>query len=84
MPYEVIAPAVSVLYKIGEVRTDEGKLIGHEHKSVLHGQGDVVTDEDISPVVVQMYNDGDAHVRSVLKKVAKARAAKAEEKAEEE
>ena len=78
MPYEVIGyPAVDVLEKIGEIIDDKGQTVGLEHRTNTWVTGDVIPDEKVSPVVVDAYNSGDAHVLSVLKKITKAAAGKA-------
>jgi hypothetical protein len=79
MPYRVIAGhAVDVLEKIGEIVDSGGKTIGLEHKTNTWEHDDVIPDEKVSPVVVDAYNAGDEHVVSLLKKITKAAAAKAE------
>jgi hypothetical protein len=74
MPYEVQVPELNVLEKIGEIFDKDGSHIAYEHRSVAYTQGEVVEDDVISPVVVGLYDEGDEHTRSVLKRVAKPKA----------
>lgn len=79
MPYKVTGgPTVSVLEKIGEIIDDNGKTVGFEHQSNIWAYGDTIPDEKVSPVVAKLYDEGDEHTRSVLKRLTKAAAAKAE------
>jgi hypothetical protein len=85
MPYKVIGgPAVDVLEKIGEIVDADGKTIGLEHKTNTWVTGDLIPDEKVSPVVVEAYSAGDSHVTSLLKKITKAAAAKADVEETEE
>lgn len=84
MPYEVQIPALTVLEKVGEIIAADGSTVGLEHISVMYGEKDIIPDEKLSPVVIKLYNDGDAHTRKVLKRVAKSKAVKAEEPEEAE
>ena len=74
MPYEVTAPSLALLRSIGEYRDEDGKLIEHQHESVVRMQGAIVEDEDVSPVVKELYAKGDAHVTSVIKRLTPAQA----------
>ncbi len=71
MPYVVTChpdESVLVLKSQGEFLDREGKHAGYDHRNDVHLDGDVISDEEISPVLVKLYEDGDAHVRSVLRK----------------
>ncbi len=71
MPYEVIGDgAVDVLKSYGEVRDPyTGETVALEHGSDVYLPGDIIPDEDVSPVVKGKYEHGDEHVRSLLKYV---------------
>lgn len=71
MPYKVLADEVNILKKVGEFRSPEGNLIGYDHDSVLYFKDDIVEDENISPVVLERYEAGDAHTRSMIVRVDK-------------
>lgn len=72
MPYEVICPegtSVTVLQAINEVTDLDGKVIGYDHRAVYHTSGDVLDDNEVSPVVRDLLDAGDEHVCSILRKV---------------
>lgn len=69
MPYEVLAPQLNVLQAIGEHVGSDGKVYGFDHVSNIWKAGDVLSDEEVSPVVVALYDGGDEHTRSVLKRI---------------
>lgn len=71
MPYKVLMDEVNVLKKVGEFKTLDGKVIGYDHDSILYMKDDVISEDDVSPVVQQSYADGDAHTRSILVRVDK-------------
>lgn len=78
MPYEVICPegtSVTVLQAINEVRDLDGKVIGYDHKAIYHESGDVLDDNEVSPVVRDLLEAGDPHVSSILRKVSGKKAA---------
>lgn len=78
MPYIVLLPEVSVLKHVGEIRhpEDENRILGYDHRSITYLKNDVINDEDISPVVTKLYDAGDNHTRSCLKRLSKAQVAK--------
>lgn len=69
MPYEVIAESTFVLKSRGELTDEDGKVLGYDHESVPHVLGDIIADEDISPVVKALYEDGNPFTVATLKKV---------------
>jgi hypothetical protein len=74
MPYEVIAnegTTVTVLHSNGTFLDRDDKVIGYDHTSVPHEHGDVISDEEISPVVVKLYEAKDPRTLAVLRRVGK-------------
>lgn len=72
MPYEVICEpgtTVSVLDNVGDVKDGDQKVIGYWHEGRLYENGEIVPDEHISPVVVKLYDEGDPHTTSVLRRI---------------
>lgn len=73
MPYEVIADvAISLLHATDVFKTDDGKVVGYDHISHIRTPGEVVPDDEVSPVVKEAYEDDDDHVTSLIKYVEKA------------
>jgi hypothetical protein len=66
MPYLVIAEEVSLLKKVGEFTDEDGNVKFYDHESVVYFMGDVIPDDDVSPVVADKYESGDAHVRTLI------------------
>lgn len=72
MPYEVICPegtSVTILQALNEVKDLEGRVIGYDHKAVYRHSGDVLSDDEVSPVIRNLLDEGDEHVCSILRKV---------------
>ena len=72
MPYEVICSedtSVTILQALNEVKDLDGKIIGYDHKAVYRECGDVLDDNEVSPVVRDLLEAGDPHVCSLLRKV---------------
>lgn len=70
MPYEVTAEgAVSILKANDTYYDSEGKLLGYDHESNTFLPGEIVKDDDVSPVVAELYDNGDEHVTSILKRL---------------
>lgn len=79
MPYEVICPedsSVTVLQAMNEVKDLEGRVVGYDHKAIYCESGDVLQDDEVSPVVRDLFEAGDPHVCSILRKVGGKAAAK--------
>lgn len=80
MPYEVICPegtSVTILKALNEVKDLDGRVIGYDHRADYHESGDVLDDNEVSPVLRDLLEEGDPHVSSILRKVsAKKTAAK--------
>lgn len=80
MPYEVLQNEVTVLKSVGEhVDPNTGKVLGHDHQSVTWFKGDIIPDSEISPVVVELYESGDAHTLSQLRQISDAKLAEREQ-----
>lgn len=72
MPYEVICSedtSVTILQALNEVKDLEGRVIGYDHKAVYRECGDVLDDDEVSPVIRDLLEAGDPHVCSILRKV---------------
>lgn len=73
--HKIIADgAVDLLVKVGEWRTPEGNVISYDHIVKSFGPGDIVEDslvdnEVLSPVVIQAYDKGEKHIRSLIVRV---------------
>jgi hypothetical protein len=77
MPYETRVPDVQILKDEAVLHDDDGNVIGVDHSSHIYPRpGTVLEDEDVAAVVKEAYEDGDEHVRGLLKKLTKAQAAK--------
>lgn len=78
MPYQVIADrAIDILNDVGELTHPfHPELRFYEHESNVWLPEEIIPDEEISPVVVDKYDDGDEHIRSLIKRVGKPRAEK--------
>lgn len=84
MPYEVIGLEVGIQKALAFEQDKDGNTIVDDRETRAYIQGDVIPDEDVHPVVVKAYEDGDEHVRSLLKKISNAAAeAKAKEREED-
>jgi hypothetical protein len=74
MPYRVTCAedtSISVLRSLSTVKDEDGKVLGYDHESVSYHNGDVIEDDDVSPAVVTLYDAGDAHTTSILKREAR-------------
>ena len=69
MPYEVLVDGLSVLKANDTYKDNDGKVIGYDHVGVIREQGEILEDSEVSPVIQKLYEDGDEHVTSTLKKV---------------
>lgn len=86
MPYEVICTedtSVTILQAINEVKDLDGKVIGYDHNAVYRNSGDVLDDNEVSPVIRDLLEAGDPHVSSILRKVGGAKKTAAKPAAEE-
>jgi hypothetical protein len=78
MPYEVICPegtSVTILKALNEVKDLDGRVIGYDHRADYHESGDVLDDNEVSPVLLDLLEAGDPHVNSILRKVGAKKAA---------
>lgn len=67
--YEVIANEVSILKAHSTYTNDNGNVIGYDHESITYLKGAVIDEEDISPVVIKQFNDGDERTISLIRKL---------------
>lgn len=61
MPYLITCPpgtSVSVLKAVGELRMDDGKLVGYDHQASIRYRAEVLDDDELSPAVKELI-DGD-------------------------
>lgn len=80
MPYEVIAPDTVTVHK-QTAPAVKNPITGeeiYETESVSYEPGAVIEDEDVAPHVVKAYDDGEEHVRSLLKRVGEDKKASAD------
>lgn len=82
MPYEVIAEDATVPKSLGRVVDRNGNEY-EENVSFVYPKGTVLDDKDVSPTIIRLYEEGDEHVRSILKETDET-AAKAAERFESE
>lgn len=68
MPYEVLGTDVTIPKSLSVTKNPDGSET-HDHVSRVYTRGSVVKDEDVSPVLVKLYEDGDEHVTSLLRYV---------------
>lgn len=80
MPYEVTADEVVILKAENVYKDDRDNVIGYDHTSVLYRKGEIVKDEDISPVVLEQIEAGDEHLLSLISPVEEKSAKKEEKK----
>lgn len=66
--YEVLGDEVNVLKKIGDITDLDGNVVGDEHESVIRLKGEVLSEDDVAPVVRRALEDGDPHVSALLAK----------------
>lgn len=69
MPYRVLVDQTQVLNDLSPRVLDDGRQIGYDHESLVWYKDEVIPDDKISPVVVKLYDEGDAHTRSILERV---------------
>lgn len=67
--YLVLKEAVNVLKSNGAFKDFQGNIVGYDHESVTYLQGTVIPEDEISPVVIALYNDNDKHTLSCLQSV---------------
>lgn len=78
MPYKVLVPEASILNDLQVYTDDDGKVLGIDHESVLRKEGEIIPDDQVSPVVKEAYASGDEHTLSILEKVSDSKQEKKE------
>jgi hypothetical protein len=68
MAYKVLIDGATVLKSLGEVKNPTTGEVTYEHVATVYPKGAIIKDEDVSPVMVKLLEDGDEHVNSVLEK----------------
>lgn len=85
MPYKVMTAELTVLEKIGEIRSpDNEHHLAWEHRSHTYFQDEIIEDEKLSPIVKEAYEAGDKHTRAVLKKLSAAQVKRLESDSQED
>lgn len=79
MPYEVLQEEVTLLRANDTFKNEKNEVTGYDQESVLRTKGEIVEDDQVHPNVVKLYDDGDEHTRSVIKRLSKAQADKKSE-----
>jgi hypothetical protein len=69
MPYQVLIDEVSVLKALSENLDASGNVIGYDHVSRTWLKDQVIPDEEVSPVIRKLVEDGDASMAARLKYV---------------
>jgi len=67
MPYKVLVDGATVLRQIGDWKTSGGETV-YDNVATVYPKGTVLADEDVSPVLQKLLDDGDEHVSSLLEK----------------
>lgn len=76
--------SVSVLKLLSVVRDpNTGELLNIDHFTEQHYNGEIIPDEELAPVLRELYEDGDAHVHSLFTYVDDPGQSKAEREAAE-
>jgi len=68
MAYEVLEPELTVDKSLGYVEDEKGNKF-HNITCKTYFKGDVISDTDIAPYIIEAYKNGDEHTRSILKKL---------------
>lgn len=69
MPYKVLVAELGLLEQIGEIKDNFGNHVAFEHQTVTYYQDDLVPDDKVSPVVKELYENGDEHTIGILEYV---------------
>lgn len=67
MPYEVLKDGVTVPKALSELKDNSGNVHGYDHRSKIYRKGEIIADEDVSPVIKEALENDDPHTTSVLK-----------------
>jgi hypothetical protein len=66
MSFRILEPEVMVLKSLGENKDNRGNVIGYEHESVTRFKDEIIDDSEVSPMLIELYDKGDKHVRSIM------------------
>jgi hypothetical protein len=80
MPYEVIGEDTVSIAKVRGVLAHP--VTGEESydvEEILYLKGDIIPDEDVAPYVVDAYDEGDDHIRSLISRTSKKATRKSDE-----
>lgn len=77
MAYKVKVDGTTIPKQIGEkinrvgrvARAKGGEVTIPIYRTNVYLEGDVIEDEDVAPVIVKQYDDGDKHIRSLIERV---------------
>lgn len=67
--YRVLKDGATIHKKQGEYKSKRTGKTFVNNLSVVYLEGDIVQEEDISPFILDLYNDGDERVCSLIEKV---------------
>ena len=66
MSYEVLVDGATILKALSSETLPDGTVV-YDHVSTVFPAGAIIADEDVSPVVVKLLEDGDEHTNKMLK-----------------
>jgi len=64
--YEVISDGAMILKRVGTINNPETGEVFYENESIFYPKGTIINESDISPTVIEDYNNGDEHVSSII------------------
>ena len=77
--YEVIAEGATILKCVGTINNPETGEVFYENESVFYPKGTIISESDISPVVIKDYDNGDSHILSLISRIKTAKKAEVSE-----
>lgn len=69
MPYEVLKDGATIPKALGELKDNSGNVLGYQHQAKVYRKGEILADEDVSPVVVEALENDDPWTSALLAKV---------------
>lgn len=51
------------------VRANDGPVDVPVYRTSVYLAGDVIEDDDVAPIVIEQYDNGDEHIRSLIERV---------------
>lgn len=78
MPFEVLVDGATIMRAVKVYKDDGGKVIegstGYEHEGSVRLRGEILEDDEVSPLIVQQYDAGNEHTRRMIKRISKSQA----------